>query len=211
MIDGRDRRGCRRFCDRRGDGASGGGGQGLLFERRSPRGGATRRGGSEFAGPAGRRAGAREPAGRERMRQQPGLSRPALRPATLRRLSQRVRHDDLVVARHQFPIRLFEQVLSASLTSPHRICTFDMYIMEFAMKQVNVTTLRQNLPEYLAMVAEGESLSVTLRGRVIAEIKPPLPPSEESSAARARLRGSLVSYAAPLEPVMAADEWEMNR
>ena len=29
------------------------------------------------------------------------------------------------------------------------------------MKQVNVTTLRQNLPDYLAMVVEGETLSVT--------------------------------------------------
>ena len=32
------------------------------------------------------------------------------------------------------------------------------------MKQVNVTTLRQNLPDYLAMVVEGETLSVTLPG-----------------------------------------------
>ena len=78
------------------------------------------------------------------------------------------------------------------------------------MKQVNVTTLRQNLPDYLAQVAAGETLSVTLRGRVIAEITPPLPLSEESSVARARLRGSLVSYAAPFEPVIAADEWDMN-
>ncbi|MEK7737344.1 MAG: type II toxin-antitoxin system prevent-host-death family antitoxin [Pseudomonadota bacterium] len=79
------------------------------------------------------------------------------------------------------------------------------------MKQVNVTTLRQNLPDYLAMVAEGETLSVTLRGRVIAEITPPVPPSNESSAARTRLRGTLVSYDAPFEPAIAADEWEMNR
>lgn len=79
------------------------------------------------------------------------------------------------------------------------------------MKQVNVTTLRQNLPDYLALVAAGETLSVTLRGRVIAEITPPLPPGEESSAARARLRGSVVRFDAPFEPAIAADEWEMNR
>jgi len=79
------------------------------------------------------------------------------------------------------------------------------------MKLVNVTTLRQNLPDYLAMVAEGETLSVTLRGRVIAEITPPVPLSSESSAARARLRGSVVTYDAPFEPAIATDEWEMNR
>lgn len=79
------------------------------------------------------------------------------------------------------------------------------------MKQVNVTALRQNLPDYLAMVADGETLSITLRGRIIAEITPPIPPSNESSAARARLRGSLVSYDAPFEPAIAEDEWEMNR
>lgn len=44
---------------------------------------------------------------------------------------------------------------------------------EREMAGVNVTTLRQHLPEYLARVARGERLSVTLRGRVIAEISPP--------------------------------------
>ena len=38
------------------------------------------------------------------------------------------------------------------------------------MPGVSVTTLRQRLPEYLARVARGERLVVTLRGRVIAEI-----------------------------------------
>lgn len=40
------------------------------------------------------------------------------------------------------------------------------------MLGVSVTTLRQHLPEYLARVARGERLAVTLRGRVIAEILP---------------------------------------
>jgi len=105
-------------------------------------------------------------------------------------------HDDLVIGRN-----------------PLDITRLELYIWYVhngvTMKQVNVTTLRQSLPDYLAMVAEGETLSVTLRGRVIAVIMPP--PSEESSAARARLRGSLVSYAAPFEPVIAAHEWGMNR
>lgn len=78
------------------------------------------------------------------------------------------------------------------------------------MKEVNVTALRQNLPDYLAMVERGERLSITVRGRVIAEIAPPAPADEQSSAARARLHGSLIRYDAPFEPAVAADEWEMN-
>lgn len=78
------------------------------------------------------------------------------------------------------------------------------------MKEVNVTALRQNLPDYLAMVERGERLSVTVRGRVIAEIAPPAPAADQSSAARARLRNSLIRYDAPFEPAIAADEWEMN-
>ncbi len=58
------------------------------------------------------------------------------------------------------------------------------------MPGVNVTTLRQHLPEYLARVAKGERLSVTLRGRVIAEISPPTPPPDAAEAARSRLKGS---------------------
>lgn len=79
------------------------------------------------------------------------------------------------------------------------------------MKQVNVTVLRQNLPGYLALVERGETVSVTHRGRVIAEISPPSPADDEAGAARARLRNSLIRYDAPFEPVIAADEWEMNR
>ena len=58
------------------------------------------------------------------------------------------------------------------------------------MSDVNVTTLRQHLPEYLAKVARGERLSVTLRGR---------------------LKGSLLRYDQPFEPVLPADDWDMNR
>jgi antitoxin (DNA-binding transcriptional repressor) of toxin-antitoxin stability system len=77
--------------------------------------------------------------------------------------------------------------------------------------EVNVTTLRQHLPEYLARVERGERIRVTSRGRVIAEISPPLPEAEAADAARSRLRGSLVRYDAPLDPVLPAEEWEMNR
>lgn len=79
------------------------------------------------------------------------------------------------------------------------------------MKEVNVTTLRQNLPDYLALVQRGETVRVTVHGRVIAEITPPAPEADHAALARARLRGSLIRYDAPLEPVIAPDEWEMNR
>lgn len=79
------------------------------------------------------------------------------------------------------------------------------------MKNVNITVLRQNLPNYLAQVERGETLRVTVRGRVIAEILPPAPDKDEAAAARARLRGSLLHYDQPLEPVIPAEEWDMNR
>jgi prevent-host-death family protein len=86
-----------------------------------------------------------------------------------------------------------------------------MYMSEAAMSEVNVTTLRQHLPEYLARVERGEHIRVTSRGRVIAEIAPPAPEPDAAEAARARLKGSLVRYEQPLEPVLPAEEWEMNR
>ncbi len=102
-------------------------------------------------------------------------------------------------------------LIHSGLTEGDGNCSFQMYIREAAMVQVNVTALRQCLPEYLAMVARGETLSVTLRGRVIAEISPPVVAADESVAARARLRDSLLRYDLPFEPAMAVGEWAMNR
>ena len=51
------------------------------------------------------------------------------------------------------------------------------------MAEVNITTLRQHLPEYLARVERGERIRVTSRGRVIAEIAPPLPEAAAADAA----------------------------
>lgn len=79
------------------------------------------------------------------------------------------------------------------------------------MGEINVTTLRQHLQEYLARAERGEHIRVTSHGRVIAEIAPPSPDPAEAEAARARLRGSLVRYDAALEPVLPAEAWEMNR
>jgi prevent-host-death family protein len=79
------------------------------------------------------------------------------------------------------------------------------------MDDVKVTELRQNLPAYLDKVRRGQRLKVTLRGRVIAEIVPPAADKGEADAARARLRGSVLKYDRPLQPVFDSAEWEMNR
>ena len=79
------------------------------------------------------------------------------------------------------------------------------------MIEVNITNLRQHLPDYLARVERGERVRVTVRGRVIAEIAPPAADGEQLDAARMRLAGSLVRYDAPFEPVIDSGEWEMNR
>jgi prevent-host-death family protein len=49
------------------------------------------------------------------------------------------------------------------------------------MITVNVTALRNRLPEYLGKVRAGEEITVTSRGRVVARIVP-----DTESAARAR-------------------------
>lgn len=38
-----------------------------------------------------------------------------------------------------------------------------------------------------------------------------MPAADATEAARARLRGSLVRYEAPLEPALSPEEWESNR
>ncbi len=78
-------------------------------------------------------------------------------------------------------------------------------------KSVKVTELRQKLPQYLARVQGGERLQVTSRGKVIAQIAPPAPSGDETTAARARLKGSVLRYDNPLDPVLAPEEWDMNR
>jgi prevent-host-death family protein len=78
------------------------------------------------------------------------------------------------------------------------------------MKEVNVTELRQNLPSYLAKVRRGERIRVTSRGVVVAELAPASSP-DLVAAARARLQGSVRRYERPLEPVIDASEWDMNR
>jgi len=79
------------------------------------------------------------------------------------------------------------------------------------MEEVKVTELRQNLPEYLAKVARGQRVRVTSRGRVIAELTPPSVSRKDVEAARARLRGTVLKYDKPTEPVIDPGEWDVNR
>lgn len=78
------------------------------------------------------------------------------------------------------------------------------------MKDVNVTNLRQNLPDYLAQVESGETLRITVHGHAIAEICPPRPSTLDPEAIRARLRNSLLRFDDPLAPALPAGEWAMN-
>lgn len=79
------------------------------------------------------------------------------------------------------------------------------------MEEVKVTELRQNLPEYLAKVKRGQRVRVTSRGKVVAELAPPSASREEVTAARARLRGSVLKYDKPTEPVIDPGEWDANK
>jgi antitoxin (DNA-binding transcriptional repressor) of toxin-antitoxin stability system len=79
------------------------------------------------------------------------------------------------------------------------------------MDEITVTRLRRGLWACLDEVRRGQRLKVTLRGRVIAEVVPPAADKGEADAARARLRGSVLRYDRPLEPVFDSAEWEMNR
>lgn len=57
----------------------------------------------------------------------------------------------------------------------------------------------------------GQRVRVTSRGKVIAELTPPSTSRAEVEAARARLRGSVVKYHKPTEPVIDPGEWDVNK
>ena len=57
----------------------------------------------------------------------------------------------------------------------------------------------------------GARLRITRRGRVIAEIVPPSVLADAIDPAPERLHGSVLRYDSPLEPAIAAQEWEMLR
>ena len=57
------------------------------------------------------------------------------------------------------------------------------------MRQVNVSQLRDHLPEYLARAEAGEEILVTRHGRVVARLSAARDPRAEAKERLAALRG----------------------
>jgi prevent-host-death family protein len=78
--------------------------------------------------------------------------------------------------------------------------------MESAMHLVNVTDLRQHLPEYLKQVQKGEEIVITLHGKSIARIVPNFSDNKREQALKRldTLRGKMIlgDILSPLD-----DEW----
>jgi len=78
--------------------------------------------------------------------------------------------------------------------------------MESAMHLVNVTDLRQHLPEYLKQVQQGEEIVITLHGKSIARIVPNFSDNKREQALKRldTLRGKMIlgDILSPLD-----DEW----
>jgi prevent-host-death family protein len=74
------------------------------------------------------------------------------------------------------------------------------------MTSVNVTELRQHLPDYLKQVQQGEEIAITLHGRTIARIVPDYNESKREAALKRleALRGTVIvgDILAPLD-----EEW----
>ena len=79
--------------------------------------------------------------------------------------------------------------------------------MESAMNLVNVTDLRQHLPEYLKQVQKGEEIMITLHGKSIARIVPNFSDNKREQALKRldTLRGKMIlgDILSPLNN----DEW----
>lgn len=71
------------------------------------------------------------------------------------------------------------------------------------MTSVNVTELRQHLPEYLKQVQAGEEIVITLHGKTIARIVPDRKESEREAALKRleSIRGTVIAedILAPLD------------
>ena len=74
------------------------------------------------------------------------------------------------------------------------------------MTSVNVTELRQHLPDYLKQVQQGEEIAITLHGKTIAHIVPDRKESKREAALKRleALRGTVIvgDILAPLD-----EEW----
>ena len=81
-----------------------------------------------------------------------------------------------------------------------------MYSFGVFMNSVNVTELRQHLPDYLKQVQQGEEIAITLHGKTIARIVPDRNESKREAALKRleALRGTVIvgDILAPLD-----EEW----
>ena len=86
------------------------------------------------------------------------------------------------------------------------ICTTHLY--RLTMAKVKITELRQNLPTYLARVKAGDTVEVTVRGRVIARIVP-----EEDRQAAARKWLKKLRNTARIGDIMSpsGEAWDAER
>ncbi len=63
------------------------------------------------------------------------------------------------------------------------------------MNSVNVTQLRQHLPDYLKQVQQGQEIAITLHGKTIARIVPDHPEGKREAALKRleALRGTVIT------------------
>ncbi|MEQ1622075.1 MAG: type II toxin-antitoxin system prevent-host-death family antitoxin [Methylococcales bacterium] len=77
------------------------------------------------------------------------------------------------------------------------------------MQSVNVTELRQHLPDYLKQVQQGEEIEITLHGKIIARMVPDRKESKRDAALNrlSALRGSMIvgDILAPLDETWSGD------
>jgi prevent-host-death family protein len=76
------------------------------------------------------------------------------------------------------------------------------------MEKINVTDLRQHLPEVLKRVAKGELIQITVHGQVVARLVPELDQQANAQAKLEEWRKTVVlgDVESPLEEVWGADE-----
>jgi prevent-host-death family protein len=77
------------------------------------------------------------------------------------------------------------------------------------MASVNVTELRQHLPDYLKQVQQGEEIAITLHGKTIARIVPEHRENRRDAALKRlqALRGTVIAgdILAPLDEEWSSD------
>ena len=81
------------------------------------------------------------------------------------------------------------------------------------MNSVNVTELRQHLPDYLKQVQQGKEIAITLHGKTIARIVPDRNESKREAALKRleALRGTVIigDILAPLDEEWTGDAYNL--